>query len=144
VEWHASHRLGNIALSGAPKYTVKFFRQRLITTMPAQSSPMQSSKLLLVLASTVFLGFGSLRYPWPYFLFCPDFLYGFWNGASASTRGAVFTTGHSPYIWKWLLAVTHSLTRSLSRSDSRRIPSTALYCCHLLRILVIAYLHNTE
>jgi hypothetical protein len=66
-------------------------------------------KLLLTLASTVILGFGSHREPWPYFSF-QDFCM-FLNRAFFSTKGSV-----------WLLLATALLligadTYSLAHSD---------------------------
>jgi hypothetical protein len=73
----------------------------------------QSSKLLLVLTSTVILGFGYTRDPWPHF-FCRLLRVLKW-GHLFDERWGLTTTGHSHSTGKWLeraLTVTRSLTRS--------------------------------
>jgi hypothetical protein len=78
-------------------------------------------KLLLVLTSTVVLGFQHVGTPWPYFLFFQTFTC-FEMGAFFSTRGGVSTTGHSSSTGEWLPAGSVTLTHwSLGSSVSEEI-----------------------
>jgi hypothetical protein len=74
--------------------------------------PVQSSKLLLALSSTVVLVFG----PHDQFLYFSD-LYVIWNWSSSSRRGGVWLLLVTTlYWWMTLLALaplTHSLAHSL-------------------------------
>jgi hypothetical protein len=91
-------------------FTVKFFRQRLITAAPAQSS-----KLLLVLANTVFLGFGHVATHDHFFLSFSHFLYGFlkWGLRFDGRRGL-------DYYWSLplYLEMTAAVTQSPDHSHS--------------------------
>jgi hypothetical protein len=61
----------------------------------------RSGKLLLVLASTVNLGFGSIRNPLPYFYSFQDFCV-LRNGTSSSTIRGVWILLVNPLYWVWL------------------------------------------
>jgi hypothetical protein len=63
---------------------------------------------VVVLASTVLLGFASCRNPCPYFSF-HDF-YVFWNGTFYSTKGGVWLLLVTPLLLGVTQAGTHSLT----------------------------------
>jgi hypothetical protein len=76
--------------------------------------PLKCSKFLLGLASTVILGFGPRRDPWPYYLFFPDF-YLFWNVVSSSTVGF------------WLLLVSPPLLGSASAGSHSPTGSDSRY-----------------
>jgi hypothetical protein len=92
----------------------------------------RSVKLLTVLTSTVILGFGSRRYPWPYFSFQDFHL--FWNGASSLTRGGVWlpftggdSSGHSLTNWP-SPPHTHMHTHARSLSYISGVLITTLMC----------------
>jgi hypothetical protein len=75
--------------------------------------PVQSSKLLLALASTVNLGFGI-------FFFCHNF-YVSWNGTSSSTRGGVWLLLVTPRLLGSIL-LAHSVSQSVSQSQPATRP----------------------
>jgi hypothetical protein len=68
----------------------------------------RSVKLLLSLASTVFLGFESHWDPWPYFCFQDSYM--FWNGASSSMIGGVWQL----LVTRLLLGMARVGTQSLT------------------------------
>jgi hypothetical protein len=71
------------------------------------------ARLLLALASTVSLGFGSRRDPWPYFCSFQSFCE-ISNGASSSRRGEIWPLLVTPPLLEYFeRALTHSLFRSI-------------------------------
>jgi hypothetical protein len=83
--------------SWVPSLPFVRFLSIFISFSPFCKRSVGSGQLLLVLASTVSLGFGSGRDPWPYFCSFQN-LYVLLNGASSSNRGRIWLLLVSPLL----------------------------------------------
>jgi hypothetical protein len=97
---------------------VTLFTKRMSHTF---THPIQSSKLLLVLISTIILGFGPRRDSWPYF--CSF-------RVRIALRLAVYTA--SPVLVTWSRDAPHRLQRL----------EQFFYCCMFIRYLEMAHLFD--
>jgi hypothetical protein len=104
--------------------------QLLTATARNNWTAAQSSKLLLALVSTVVLGFGPSRDPWPYFCSFQTFM--FWNGAFFSKRGGV-----------WLLLLT-SIYRGVTVGARSRFTAHQLSWGQTLEVHDYRFIFVTE